>query len=279
MNNNYIEENKKWWNEMAEINYHSKLYDVERFIKGEKELLSVVKNEIKEYVKDKDILHLHCHFGMDSISLIREGAKRVTGVDFSAEAIKYANSLKDNLKLENLDYIECNVLELDKFLNKKYDMVFATLGVITWIGDLNKWMKIASNFLKEDGILYLMDYHPFAATFAHGPGVNELKIEYDYFEKDTPYHFENEVAYSNPSIKLKNASNEWQHSISGIINAIASNKMRIEKFKEYPFIDYHKFDFMVETPDKNYWYLPNYDLPYMFSIVARREKANEYNRD
>ena len=269
---NYIEENKKWWNEMTEINYNSELYDVDKFIKGEKGLLPIIKSEIKDYIKGKNILHLHCHFGMDSISLIREGAKSVTGVDFSSEAIKYANKLKEKLKLDNVDYIESDVLELDKVLNKKYDMVFATLGVITWIGDLNKWMKIASGFLKEGGILYLMDYHPFAATFAHGPGVDELKIEYNYFEKDKPYHFEGEVAYSNPNIKLKNASNEWQHSMSEIINSIVSNKMIIKKFKEYPFIDYHKFDFMVKTPDGNYWYSPNHDLPYMFSIIAKREE-------
>ena len=279
MSDNYIEENKKWWDEMAGINYHSKLYDVEKFIKGEKGLLPVVKEEIGELIKNKDVLHMHCHFGMDSVSLIREGASSVTGVDFSPEAIKYANEIKKRLGLSNLDFVECNVLELDKHLNKKYDMVFATLGVITWIGDLNKWMQVASTLLKDNGILFLMDYHPFAATFAHGPGVNELKIEYDYFNKNKPYHFENEVAYSNPSVKLKNASNEWQHSVGEIINSIASNNMRIESFKEYPFIDYHKFDFMVETQDKKYWYLPNHDLPYMFSIVARRENNNEYNRN
>ena len=46
----------------------------------------------------KSLLHLHCHFGLDTLSFTRLGAE-VTGVDFSEPAIEAARDL-----FETIDY-------------------------------------------------------------------------------------------------------------------------------------------------------------------------------
>ena len=75
-------------------------------------------------VKGKSLLHLQCHFGQDSLSWARKGAK-VTAVDFSPSAIKAAKTLSEELDIE-VEFIESNVLTLD--LKQEFDVVFMSYG-------------------------------------------------------------------------------------------------------------------------------------------------------
>jgi len=74
-------------------------------------------HEIEEVgdVAGKDLLHLQCHFGIDTLSWGRLGA-RVTGVDFSERAIAYALALSSDLG-EPASFVCCDVLELPAHLS------------------------------------------------------------------------------------------------------------------------------------------------------------------
>jgi 2-polyprenyl-3-methyl-5-hydroxy-6-metoxy-1,4-benzoquinol methylase len=72
---------------------NSEFYDVEGFMQGKSTLKSVELNELGE-IKGKSLLHLQCHFGMDSLSLARLGAN-VTGIDLSDKAISIAQKLNE----------------------------------------------------------------------------------------------------------------------------------------------------------------------------------------
>lgn len=76
---NYLEINKNSWNTKVEPHLKSDFYFVDEFLKGRTSLNSI-ELELLGDIKDKKILHLQCHFGQDSISLSRMGAK-VTGID------------------------------------------------------------------------------------------------------------------------------------------------------------------------------------------------------
>ena len=80
-------------------------------------------------VKGKSLLHLQCHFGQDSLSWARKGAK-VTAVDFSPSAIKAAKALSEELDIE-AEFIESNVLTLD--LKQEFDVVFMSYGTLGWL--------------------------------------------------------------------------------------------------------------------------------------------------
>ena len=58
---------------------------MDRFKAGKTSLKNIELTELGN-VQGKSLLHLQCHFGLDTLSWAREGAK-VTGVDFSEEAI------------------------------------------------------------------------------------------------------------------------------------------------------------------------------------------------
>ena len=95
---NYIEINKALWDEKTNHHTRSDFYKMNDFLEGSTSLKDIELNLLGD-VKGKTILHLQCHFGQDSLSLARMGAK-VTGVDFSGEAIKKAKQINEQLGLD-----------------------------------------------------------------------------------------------------------------------------------------------------------------------------------
>ena len=74
MATNYIEINKASWNKRTAVHVESEFYDVPGFLKGKNSLNSIELDLLGD-VSGKKVLHLQCHFGQDSISLARLGAK------------------------------------------------------------------------------------------------------------------------------------------------------------------------------------------------------------
>ena len=65
---NYININRKSWNNKTDAHLKSEFYDMDGFLKGNMSLNDIELKLLCD-VKGKSILHLQCHFGQDSISL------------------------------------------------------------------------------------------------------------------------------------------------------------------------------------------------------------------
>ncbi len=133
-NNHYFEVNKATWNEKVKPHAKSELYDLDAFKKGKSSLMSY-ELEALGNVNGKSLLHLQCHFGQDTLSWSRMGAKCV-GVDLSDEGVKLARKLNEELHLD-AEFLRCNVLDTSKHIKDLFDIVFTSYGVIGWLPDLN----------------------------------------------------------------------------------------------------------------------------------------------
>src|SRR5687767_6266668 len=133
-NDQYFESNKSIWDQRTLIHKDSSFYNVEGFKKGESVLTPIELNELGD-VTGKKMLHLQCHFGMDSLDWARRGAF-VSGVDLSDVAIAEANRLNEELGL-NAKFICSNVYDLRKHIDEKFDIVFTSYGVVGWLPDLS----------------------------------------------------------------------------------------------------------------------------------------------
>ncbi|RYE50500.1 MAG: class I SAM-dependent methyltransferase [Sphingobacteriales bacterium] len=153
----YISVNKQSWNNRTASHLKSEFYNVEGFLAGKSSLNSIELDLLGD-VSGKSILHLQCHFGQDTISLARLGAK-VTGVDLSDKAIDAARDLAEKCGFA-VNFICCDVYDLPDNLNEQFDMVFTSYGVIGWLPDLDKWAKIISRFMKPGGSLIFAEFHP-----------------------------------------------------------------------------------------------------------------------
>ncbi|MFX0207111.1 MAG: class I SAM-dependent methyltransferase [Candidatus Hodarchaeota archaeon] len=264
----YIKANKELWETWTEIHKTSELYNVEGFLKGDETLDPI---EIKELgdVKGKSLLHLMCHFGIDTLSWARRGAK-VTGIDFSEKSIEFACYLAKKINI-NAQFICSSIYNLPKIHKEKYDIVFTSGGVLNWLPDLKKWAEIISKYLKGKGIFYIREFHPL--SFILDDESSKLNIRYNYFPDKDPLKFESTFSYADPDRKHKALSSyEWAYPISLVINSLIKNGLNIEFFNEFAYTTYQAFPFLVKQKIKgvDYWCLPNkkIKLPLMFSLKA-----------
>ncbi len=111
----YYETDQQNWNERTHIHARSMMYNLDAFRAGRNVLLPIERAEVGE-VAGKSLLHLQCHLGTDTLSWARLGA-RVTGVDFSEEAIRVARGLNDDLGFD-ARFIQANIYDLPEVLDE-----------------------------------------------------------------------------------------------------------------------------------------------------------------
>ncbi|WP_405866984.1 class I SAM-dependent methyltransferase [Streptomyces sp. NBC_00005] len=169
--------NRALWDERARIHGSTpadRFYDVESFLAGHQTLYGL-ERELAGDVTGKELLHLQCHFGMDTLNWARLGA-RVTGVDFSSAAIERARLLAARAGLA-ATFVEADTQRLPTHLAGGFDLVVATYGVLCWIGDVTAWMHGAAMALKPGGSLVLVDMHPAFQTVA---ALDPLVVDWPY---------------------------------------------------------------------------------------------------
>ncbi len=269
--NEYMAANKALWDEWTAIHERSEFYALDAWKAGKRPLLRFVVSEVGD-VAGKDLLHLQCHFGLDTLSWARLGA-RVTGVDFSERAIELAGSLAAELGLD-ATFLRSNVLELDRALDGEFDVVFTSFGVLCWLDDLERWASVVTRFLRPGGMLYLAEFHPFAETM-DDVDVTEPVLRYPYFPSREPLAFHVQGSYADRDAKVEQPFEyAWSHSLGEIVTALADAGLRIEFLHEQPFTLYKAMPYLVESDDDHStWRLPEpYDgkLPLMFSLKASK---------
>ncbi len=137
----FIKANRELWDAKVGVHKKSEFYDIEGFLKGNSTLDSIEVEEIGEVV-GKSLLHLQCHFGLDTLSWSRLGAD-VVGVDFSRDAIALANEISNKTGI-TARFIQSDIYELHEMLDEKFDIVFTSGGVLCWLHDMKRWLKLLS---------------------------------------------------------------------------------------------------------------------------------------
>jgi hypothetical protein len=69
----HLAANRALWDEYVDINARSDLYRLEEFRRGGIKPAPYIVEEVGD-VAGKSLLHLQCHFGMDTLSWARHGA-------------------------------------------------------------------------------------------------------------------------------------------------------------------------------------------------------------
>lgn len=262
--NQYFDANKELWNQRTVIHKNSSFYNLAGFKAGENVLTPIELKEVGD-VKGKTMLHLQCHFGMDSLNWSRLGAD-VRGVDLSDEAIKEAKKLNDELKM-NAKFICCNVYDLKEQLDEKFDIVFTSYGTIGWLPDLDKWAAIISHYLKPGALFYIAEFHPvvwmFDDEFTH--------IQY-YYENRELIVTENYGTYTDRKADIKGKEYSWNHSISEVLNALINAGLKIELFNEHMYSPYSNFTNSVET-EEGKWHIKGMEgkIPMVYSVRAIKQ--------
>ena len=217
MADDWFEVNREMWDERVPIHVASELYDVEAFVAGRSSLRPFELAELPD-VRGRTLVHPQCHFGEDTLSWARLGA-RVTGLDFSGPAVEAARALASRCELE-AEFVEANVYDASEALGgRRFDIVYTGLGALNWLPDIERWARVMASLVAPGGCLYLAEFHPFTHVF----GDDDLSVEYPYFhEPDRPFEFPSTRRhYANPGAEtVHNRAFEWNHGLGSVVCAI-----------------------------------------------------------
>lgn len=265
--------NRKLWDAWTAIHTASEFYDVPAFRDGRDPV------RIREYeraevgpVAGKSLLHLQCHFGLDTLSWARLGAN-VTGADFSEKAIEAARALAQDVGMP-ASFVVSNLYDLPDAIAGEFDIVYTSRGVLGWLPDIVGWARVAAHFVKPGGILYVTEIHPVAQAFENeGVAPGELRLAYPYWSHEEPLTFDVQGSYADPAAPTAPGLVEhgWDHSLGEIVTALIDAGLRIEFLHEFDHCEW-ALDFLVEGEDGR-WRLPadaKGQLPLFFSIRATK---------
>jgi len=258
--------NRKWWNERVPIHVRSEFYDVEGFKAGAETLRPFELEEVGD-VTGKRLLHLQCHFGLETLSWARRGAS-VVGLDFSTPAIEAADRLASETGLDGT-FVAADLYDAVATLGgERFDIVYTGLGALNWLSDLARWAEAVTSLLAGGGVLYLAEFHPFADVF----GDDDLTVEAGYFHDSAGIRIEDGGGtYADLSASTtNNATHEWVHPIADVLGAILGAGLRLELFHEHDYTLFARWPHLVAEPGGIYRQPEGSPrLPLMYSLRAR----------
>jgi SAM-dependent methyltransferase len=259
----YFEANKDLWNQRTTVHRDSDFYDLEGFRKGKPALTPIETGELGD-VSGKSLLHLQCHFGMDSLDWARRGAK-VTGMDLSDSAIAEARKLNDELGLD-ASFLCCNVYDLEKHLEDRFDIVFTSYGVVGWLPDLNEWARIIARYLKPGGVFYMAEFHPVVWMFDE-----EFKEVKYYYDNRELIEIDSVGTYTDREAQIAGKEYSWNHSLSEVLNALLGAGLQLKVFNEHMYSPYPCFQNIVQGEDGN-WRIRGMEgkVPMLYSLTASK---------
>jgi SAM-dependent methyltransferase len=264
-----VADNQVLWDEWTAIHETSEFYDLDAFREGGIRIRPYELEDVGS-VMDQRLLHLQCHFGIDTLSWARLGA-RVTGADFSSAAIDLASRLAVELGFPEARFVRSTIDDLPSVLDDEFDIVYTSRGVLGWLPDIRSWARVVARFVRPGGRFYITEIHPAANVFENeGVAPGELQLRYPYWEHHDPLSFPVQGSYADPTAPMKaSIEHGWDHGLGEIVTALIDAGLEIRSLREYPFVDW-KLDYLAEADDGT-WRLPpgtQGELPLFFSILA-----------
>jgi len=253
----YFAMNRAGWNRRAKAHFESRFYDVNGFLAGGTSLKEIELAEL-ENVAAKRLLHLQCHFGLDTLSWARRGAI-CTGVDISPVAIERARGLAAQTGLAT-EFACSDVYGYERDGGAPFDIVFTSYGAICWLPDLARWADVVAANLAVGGTFYMVEFHP----------VYDLLEGYSYFTLSEPDVVE-EATYTENGAEVIAKLATWAHPLSSVINVLIDVGIQVERVNEFPFSPYNCFAGMTERePGRFYLSHKGNDVPIVYSLRGRK---------
>ena len=264
-------------------------YDLDKLVAGgtlmgKEEAAALVRATTGTSVYGLDVLHLQCHIGCDSITLARKGAN-VTGVDFSPAALQRLRELAGRCGVE-VATIEADSRNLPAELDGRFDLVYATIGVLCWIDDLDAWMRGACRVLKPGGTLVLVELHPLLTMI---DSVTPLVVDFPY-NSDGVHTFTGTGSYANRNADVSWTITQYAHGLAEVVMAAKDAGLECGYLEEHTSMSFDPRGMEETTVEADGRYRcriglgplngdergPAYPLPVLYTLLASKPAASQF---
>lgn len=278
MTEDFLATNRATWD--GKVAPHLVAYGAEEFAADPSAMSSIVLRDAELMrphlpggsVAGLSLLHLQCHIGTDSLTWARLGAE-VTGLDFSGEAVRAARGLAARAGLD-ATFVESTVDDAPAALGgRQFDVVYTSIGAITWLPDLRSWADVIVACLARGGLFYIRDGHPMLMAIDYDRDDELLVITRPYFGSGVPERSDDGLTYaSEESDSGSSTTYEWAHSLSDIITSLLAAGLELVDFQEHSDIPWRALPQMIEN--ERGFALPagQERVPLTFSLSARRPR-------
>lgn len=193
--------------------------------------------EMKKYeFRGKTCAQFCSNNGRELLNLSKLGLERGVGFDIAGNMVRAANSFADELGLP-CSFIETDILEIGEEHYGSFDFGLITIGALTWFRDLHPFFMKVSSCLREGGVLFIHEMHPFCGMLAvrgednfeeDEPG----RIQNSYF-KDEPWVDDSGMNYMTGKEYSSKTFTSFQHTLGSVINAMSDSGLYAVRLKEY----------------------------------------------
>lgn len=262
--------NQDWWDERVPLHVASTFYGKDRFLTdpGASTLRPFEIDEVGD-VAGRSLVHLQCHFGLDTLSWARRGA-RVTGLDFSPVAVAAA---RETAALAGLQarFVVADVYDAVAALGgDTFDVVYTGLGALLWLPDLPRWAQVVAALVEPGGVLYLAEFHPIHEVIAD----DDLRVERSYFH-DGPRVWDEPGSYADLSAQThSNRTHEWTHGLGEVVSSLVAAGLVVDHLHEFDYTLFPRWPFLVRDPESGAYRMPDDrpSLPLMYSLHAHKPR-------
>ncbi len=194
------------------------------------------------------VVHLQSGHGLDDVSLVAAGARRVIGVDFSEVAVIAAQRRAKELSVA-CRYVVAEVPGAP-LRRGCAQVVYTGKGALIWMPDLAAWAADVARLLQPGGHLFVYEAHPAVPLWTWDHDQAALRRDRSYFGR----------SHLNDTFPAGGAL-EWQWTLGTIINAVIGAGLQVMRVDEHP---------------EPFWRPDNVDaaawrgqLPNSFTLLAR----------
>ncbi len=278
-NKAHHELNRLSWNEGTKA-HNSHKGDQAAFFRAGGNTLFPEETALLGAIAGQTVLHLQCNAGQDSLSIAKHLGARVTGVDISDEAIRFARQLARDSGID-ASFIRADIYDFFASNQQRYDIAFSSYGVLCWLSDLRDWGRGIASCLAPGGRFVLLDFHPVFAIFD-----GDWRLRYDYMG-GICYEFESGigdyVALTGSAAEIDELETgvrdfrnpypgvEYQWGLAEVLMALVDAGLRLTHFAEYDYCNGFKpLPDMRELGGRRYATPAGRprQIPLMFSLVA-----------
>jgi len=231
------EETGAAWNEVAANYERDEATDIAFLRDGGNRLLEP-ERQILGKLSDwcKRAIHLQCSGGTDTLSLLRQGAAEVVGVDISERMIAVARRKTEALRA-NASWYCTDTLHTPHALDGTADLVYTGRGALPWMMNIEGWARVVARLLKPGGRAFVFEGHPLDWVWNCDGAAYEFDSERGgYFSEQlddrrwpAPVLAELDV----PDDRRPSAR-EHQWTLGQILNSLVAAGLHLKHFSEHP---------------------------------------------
>ena len=123
----WFSDNERNWDDRAELHMAGNYCDYQPLLEDPTAMSAELAQDIERFgdLTGKDVIHLQCHVGTDTIGFARRGASRVIGLDLSEASLAHARNIADRAGAD-VEFVHANVYDARQAVSGNFDLVYTS---------------------------------------------------------------------------------------------------------------------------------------------------------